>query len=137
MKNSWKISLILLLFVAGFLAASCGNSQAQTGLLQGGVTIGPLTPVEIPGQDLPVPPEVFSSRKILVYDATGEKLIKEVAINQIDQTANGYYGVLLEPGTYTVDLDNTSIGGANLPKKITISPGKTVILDIDIDTGIR
>jgi hypothetical protein len=139
MKYLWKTLLVLLLLAGGLSIASCGQLAAQTGLLQGGVTIGPIWPVETPGQNQqPVPPEVFTSRKIMVYDESGTDLIREVIINQIDQSAEGYYAVLLNPGTYTVDINNTGIGGgSNVPKQITISADETVTLNIDIDTGIR
>lgn len=138
MKTFWIISLALLIGVACFAVASCSQKTTQTGLLQGGVTIGPITPVEIPGQNPPVPPEVFSSRKVLVYDSTGKNLIVQVTIIQIKQTASGYYSVQLAPGTYTINVTHSGIGGgANLPAQVTVTSGKTTTLDIDIDTGIR
>ena len=138
MKNILRLSLVLLILAGGIFIASCSQSSKETGLLQGGVTIGPITPVEIPGQNPPVPPEVFSSRKIMVYDSSGKNLIKEVSINQIGQTANGFYSVQLAPGTYTVDIIHTGVGGSSdVPKQITLSAGQTVIVDINIDTGIR
>lgn len=138
MKNYLNVFMVGLLFVIVLLASSCRQIPPQTGLLQGSVTIGPITPVEIPGQNPIVPPEVFSTRKVLVYDSTGKSLIKEVIIYQVKQTANGYYSVQLEPGVYKIDVTSTGIGGgANLPETITITAGQTRILDIDIDTGIR
>jgi hypothetical protein len=137
MKKLWQISMILLILAACFTAVSCTQKTAQTGLFQGGVTIGPITPVEQPGQTIVVPPEVFSSRKVLVYGPNA-KLVQEVTLNQIGQTANGYYSVQLEPGTYSIDITYTGIGGSSvLPKNITITAGQTTILNIDIDTGIR
>jgi hypothetical protein len=138
MKNHLNVFVAACLFVMVLLVSSCGQTSPQTGLLQGSVTIGPITPVEIPGQNPIVPPEVFSSRKVLVYDSAGKSLIKEVIIYQVKQTANGYYTVQLEPGVYQINVTNTGIGGgANLPETITITAGQTMILDIDIDTGIR
>jgi hypothetical protein len=138
MKNIFSLFLILFVLAGVILTASCSQQSAETGLLQGGVTIGPITPVEIPGQNPPVPPEVFSSRKVLVYDASGKNLVKEVTIHQIGQTANGYYSVQLAAGTYTVDIVHTGVGGSSdVPKQITMAAGKTLTLDINIDTGIR
>ena len=138
MKKGVMVLLVAAILVGSILFVSCAQTAKDTGLLQGGVTIGPITPVEIPGQNPPVPPETFSSRKVIVYDASGKNLVQEVSLNQIGQTANGYYGVQLTPGTYTVDFKPTGIGGsADLPRQITVSAGQTVILDINIDTGIR
>jgi hypothetical protein len=140
MKKLFRAMLlvVILLVMGNLMLVSCQPGGQEAALLQGGVTIGPITPVEIPGQNPPVPPETFSSRKVMVYDASGTNLVKEVTINQIGQTANGYYGVQLAPGTYTVDIIHTGIGGSkDVPKKITLSTGQTVIVDINIDTGIR
>jgi hypothetical protein len=138
MKNAWRIPLVLLLFIGSLWLTSCCPGGPETVLLQGAVTIGPITPVEQPGQCPPVSPEVFASRKVMVYDESGDKLVQEVAIIQIDQTASGYYTVLLVPGTYTIDINHAGIDNADgLPKKITIAAGETVTIDINIDTGIR
>jgi hypothetical protein len=138
MKNILRISLVVIILAGIIFTASCSQTSKATGLLVGGVTIGPITPVEIPGQNPPVPPEVFSSRQVMVYDASGKNLVEQVTINQIGQTANGYYAVQLAPGTYTVDIIHTGVGGsADVPKQITITAGQTVTVDINIDTGIR
>ena len=137
MKYLWKISLALLILGSLWLASCCPGGP-ETVLLQGAVTIGPIWPVETPGENPPVPPEVFTSRKIIIYDESGEKLVREVYITQIDQTASGYYTAQIAPGTYTIDINRTGIDSAdNLPKKITVSADETVTIDINIDTGIR
>jgi hypothetical protein len=46
--------------------------------------------------------------------------------------------VELNPGRYIVDTDNIGIGGSkDLPKEVKIESGKTIKLNINIDTGIR
>jgi len=137
MKNIWRVLIVLSLAAGLFTAASCSQKSLQTGILQGGVTIGPITPVEVPGQNPTVPPEVFSSRKVLVYDSTGKNLVAQVVIYQIKATANGYYAVQLVPGTYIVSASTSGIGGVSVPTLVIITAGQTTILDIDIDTGIR
>ena len=137
MKHICKALIILWLVTAFLTVVACSQKNAQTGLLQGGVTIGPITPVEIPGQNPIVPPEVFSSRKVMVYDSTGKNLVTQVVIHQIKETANGYYSVQLAAGIYAVSASPSGIGGTTLPVTVSISAGQTTILDIDIDTGIR
>jgi hypothetical protein len=138
MKKLFKTSLILLIIAGSLALVSCRPGATETALLQGAVTIGPIWPVETPGEDPPVPPEVFSSRKVMIYDESGKDLVQEVAIIQIDQTASGYYAANIAPGTYTIDINRTGIDSAdNLPQKITVSAGETVTIDINIDTGIR
>lgn len=132
------IPALTILILTGTLLAGCQPSAAETALLQGAVTIGPINPVEIPGQPVIVSPEVFAARKIIIYDGSGKKFLREVSITQIGQTAAGYYTVQLAPGSYTIDINRLGIDNAfGLPKKITIAADETVTLDIDIDTGIR
>jgi hypothetical protein len=138
MKNAWRIPLILLFFTSSVWLASCCPGGPETVLLQGAVTIGPITPVEKPGECPPVSAEVFSSRKLMIYDESGEKLVREVYFTQIGQTASGYYTAQIAPGTYTIDINRLGIDSAdNLPQKITVSADETVTIDINIDTGIR
>lgn len=132
-----KAVLLLIVVVLGLMPASCG-SRAGTGLLQGNVTIGPLTPVEQPGQTKAVPCEVYESRKIMVYGENGDKLIKQVDIDCNEQEEYVRYRVELEPGVYTIDINHTGADfSKELPKIVEIRSGITVRLDINIDTGIR
>lgn len=138
MKKLLTVSLILLMLLGSLALFSCTPAAQETALLRGAVTIGPIWPVETPGQDQPVPLEVFTSRKIMVYNASGEKLVTEVALIQIGQTAGGYYAVVLSPGVYTIDINRLGIDSADgLPLQATLSPGETLTLDVNIDTGIR
>ncbi len=143
---------ILLLGAILFLAACESNAQvtpspsraptltptfapsAHMGALTGHVTIGPLRPVERVGETPPpVPPEVYAARSISILAADGRTLVTNVKIN-----SDGTYTVNLPPGVYVVNIARSGIDRAkNLPKTITIESGKTVQLDIDIDTGIR
>jgi len=135
-----KLTILgLLAMVAVILMpSSCAGRTAGTGTLEGQVTIGPLQPVERPGFNPPVPPEVFTSRKIMVYDERGKRLIKEVSIEQTDQTNTGVYSVELPAGKYMVDINHTGIDhSSDVPTVVATEPGQTVVLNIDIDTGIR
>ena len=124
---------LLAVIISGLLLASCSTGTTETGLLQGYVTIGPLSPVEKPGETPAVPCEVYEARKIMVYDKNGRKLVK-----QVDIDCDGRYRVELEPSVYTVDINRIGIDSSgDVPKKIEIMAGLTFRLDIDIDTGIR
>ena len=138
MKKLLTLSLALLMLLGSLALFSCAPAARETALLQGAVTIGPIFPVEIPGDTRPVPSEVFTSRKLMVYDASGDKLVQEVSLTQIGQTASGYYTVLLSPGTYTIDILHQGIDSADgLPAQVTLAAAETVTLDVNIDTGIR
>lgn len=107
--------------------------EKALGILQGNVTISPVMPVERLGEKITIPPEVYEARKIMVYDKNRDKLIAQVDIDAI-----GYYQVELKPGSYNVDINRIGIDrSSNVPKEIEIISGKTIVLDIDIDTGLR
>jgi len=85
-----------------------------------------------------MPSEVFSSRYLIIYDESGEKMVREVYFTQIGQSAMGYYTAQIAPGTYMIDINHSGIDSAeNLPMTITVSADETVTIDVDIDTGIR
>lgn len=103
------------------------------GMVEGKVTIGPLRPIETPGETPTVPPEVYAARKIVVYDPSHQTLIK-----QVDISDQGYYRVELVPGIYTIDINYAGIDRSpDVPRQIEVKSGQTIRLDIDIDTGIR
>jgi hypothetical protein len=104
------------------------------GLLIGHVTIGPLTPVVRIDQPTPtIPPEVFTSRQLDVYQADGKTWVSSVQFK-----SDGTYQISLMPGNYVIALPRKGIEHAReLPKEIKIEAGQTVIVDIDIDTGMR
>ena len=107
--------------------------EENSGILQGLVMIGPITPVERPGEKHPIPPEVYEARKIMVYDKSGRNLIQ-----QIDIDSAGRYVAHLKPGTYTVNINHIGMDSSDdIPKQVEIQSGITIRLDIDIDIGIR
>jgi hypothetical protein len=125
--------LLLVVIITGLLLAGCSVKTAETGTLEGTVTIGPIWPVARSGDERPIPPEVYEARKVMVYDKNGSKLVK-----QVDLEYGGHYSVELEPGTYIVDINRIGIdSSSDVPVEIEIRSGETVKLDIDIDTGIR
>ncbi len=140
-----KASTITLFFVFSIFACTalalsgCVASPAQsgTGMLAGNVTVGPLSPVERIGvSPTAPPPEVFTSRSLIVYAADGTTKVADVPIRAAG--LHGMYSISLEPGTYVLDAPHAGIGHASpLPKTIVIEGGKTTIVDVDIDTGIR
>jgi hypothetical protein len=128
-----RIALALAMLLLLLLLPACGGSAGE-GVLSGQVTIGPLSPVTRPGDTpQPVPPEVYAARKIMVYDARGNKLVREIGIG-----ADGRYHAALKAGTYTVDINHSGIDHSpGLPRQVEIIAGEAFTLDIDIDTGIR
>ena len=125
--------LLLAIILIGLVLVGCSGGDQQPGILEGHVTIGPLSPVLTPGPQPPVPCEAYEARKIMVYDKSRAKLIK-----QVDIDCDGHYRVELEPGVYTIDISRIGLdSSSDVPTMIDVRSSGTVKLDIDIDTGIR
>jgi hypothetical protein len=103
------------------------------GRLSGKVSIGPLSPVQREGVVEPTPlPELYTSRTIVIYEEDGQTEVKRAQVRP-----DGTYELILLNGRYVVDIGRSGIdSAAELPKTVQIDGGR-VILDIDIDTGIR
>ncbi len=128
-----KVIAVLAVIVIGLLLAGCSAKTAETGTLEGMVTIGPIWPVVRPGDERPIPTSVYEARKVMVYDENGSNLVK-----QVDLEYGGHYSIELETGIYIVDINRIGIdSSSDVPLEIEIRPVETVELDIDIDTGIR
>jgi len=127
-----KFKIILLMVALSAMLISCGGTRQANGVLEGKVSIGPITPVQ-QSMPVPTPPEVYAARKVLVYDSEHNKLLYTVSLDD-----NGNYRIELEPGTYVVDINHVGIDrSSEVPKTIEIEPGITVVLNISIDTGLR
>lgn len=134
-KQFWMITAIFCL--SGLFLGACSlrnNDIVEQGTLIGKVTVGPLTPVErVDATPAPIPPEVYTSRALIISTPDGKKQIIRRAFNR-----DGIYQIDLSPGEYLVDIEQSGIDSASgLPALITIHSGEILILDIDIDTGIR
>ncbi len=141
MKSALLVALLFAIVVGACAPAAQGTptatstpTGAQTGTLRGHVTVGPLQPVEREGVPTPTPnPEVYTTRSLNVFKQDGTTLVKNVPFK-----ADGTYEGSLPAGTYVVDIKKQGIDHAGgLPQTVTIKADETVVLDIDIDTGIR
>ena len=122
-----------MLLAVGFVISGCSNGNTEAGILTGKVTIGPISPVVRPGEELTIPCEVYEARKIMVYAGDKEELIE-----QVDIDCDGIYMVELKPDVYTIDINRIGVDySAEVPRKIVIRAGETFELNLDIDTGIR
>ncbi len=109
------------------------DASQVAGVLAGKVTIGPICPVEREDMPCPIPPEVYTSREMIVYTSDGKTVVARAHLD-----ATGHYHFDLAPGTYTVDMSDSGMASSPvLPSKVEIRSGKRTELDIDIDTGIR
>ena len=126
-----------VLLIAFFLITGCDKKKtADTGFLEGKISIGPICPVEtIPPDPRCLPTaETYKAYPVTVWTSNGK-----TKILQLMPALDGSYQVELMSGNYLVVLDakQGGPGGSNLPVEITISPAEKTILNINIDTGIR
>jgi beta propeller repeat protein len=130
MKNRLYLVVLCLvsILVTPALIGCDGNASAEVGVLEGKVSIGPRLPEKV-GQ--PYPAEVYQPRKVMVYDADHNKLIR-----QIDLDENGYYSVELPFGTYTIDINYFENDTSDsVPRKLKIESGIHIMFDISFDMG--
>jgi hypothetical protein len=127
---------ILILFGLLFFLACENQFNKESGFLEGVISIGPLCPVE---KDPPDPgclptAETYKAYPVSLWTSNGRR-----KITQINPALDGSYKVELEPGNYLVILEpgQNRIGSSNLPAEVEIIQQNSVILNIDIDTGIR
>ena len=136
-KHHFIFGIFLLLI---FFASSCSQQQntIEKGFLEGKISIGPLCP-NYKGSD--VDPkcqpneETYKAWPISVWTTS-----KETKIAQIEPKSDGTYKIELPAGNYIIDLEKQQsfgVGKNNLPATVTINPGETTQLDVNIDTGIR
>jgi len=104
------------------------------GILGGTVSVGPLCPVERIDRPCSVPPEAYTSRGVVVFASDGVTVVDRRRIS-----ADGTFQFILSSGEYIIDLEKTGFGNnsKDVPARITVIPGQTTKIHIDIDTGIR
>lgn len=128
------IGAIFFLTLAACAPTDANILQRAPGYLQGHVTIGPLTPVVRVGAPTPtLSPDVCNARTLIVFSEDGKQ---ELARQRLDAQCN--FRFVLAPGNYYFDALKLGIDRvAGLPVTVVIESGKTVRLDLEIDTGIR
>ena len=114
--------------------AACGGKatdggESTTGTLAGTITIGPACPVEPCSQ----PAEA-------IYVGRELKLLRSgVGLISVPLREDGSFSVSLTPAAYQIRLDACNFLGCAeaFPVERTITAGETVVLNVDLDTGIR
>jgi hypothetical protein len=135
-----------LSLVAGALVISSGSgcgptdsAAAEVGDLVGNITVGPLVPVERldPATGRPierhVPPEVYTSRRLLV-------LRDGAVVAEVTPDERGAFHLRLPAGAYTLTNAPSPQGRrerSDGPKPFVITPNATTTITLRIDTGIR
>ena len=125
---------LLLAGIFGCTGDSTTSGQTDPGILKGMVSIGPLCPSEVPGDQCKPKPDLYTSHHIVILNESGDSIVATTGIQ-----SDGAYRVELNAGAYQVDYSPHDIGitGSFTPLRTVVEAGKTTTLDIHIDTGIR
>ena len=112
------------------LAAACGGGNGPTGLLEGKVTLGPITPVEQAGGEPNTRPYAA-----VIDVATPDGDVLET----VESGSDGAFSVRIPAGSYR--LVPRSPEDSPLPYAATLDTtivaGKTTKVEIEYDSGIR
>lgn len=129
MQGILKVIACLVMLDSLLLGGCTGSGHGQLG---GHVEIGPLCPVEpctITGEQRA---GAYAARSIGVSTPEGT----DVATIRIGP--DGDYLIDLPAGDYIVDISHRGIDrSADVPRTITIMPGRITVVNISIDTGLR
>ena len=105
----------------------------EKGTLAGHVSIGPVCPVEHVDNPCQPTAEMYAAAKVFVYTSDKKTLLKTITPD-----AGGNFSLELSVGSYYIDILHQRIGNTTgVPTTIVITSGKTSMLSLQVDTGIR
>jgi len=122
--------LAAIALLAAGLATGCGGASGPTGLLEGEVTLGPITPVEQMGGD----PNTRPYAAIIDVATPDGDVVKT-----LDSGSDGAFSVRLPAGSYRLvprSPQDSPLPYA-APLDTTIVAGETTEVEIAYDSGIR
>ena len=121
---------------ASALALTSGHavSTGSDGTVEGVVSVGPSQPVCRAGESCDVNMSGYSL--VFTPDCTG---LCSALSRAVPLESDGHFSVTLPVRKYVVSMDSCEWIGcsAALPRTVSLSAGKTTLLNISIDTGIR
>jgi hypothetical protein len=133
-----------LLLIASVLVLMCFSIQAEEtqtsatmGIVTGKVKFSPVQPGPVrpnePEADPSVMQKIYAAHKVRVLAEDGKKVIRELEINN-----QGTYKAELEPGIYFLQVTPPSMGKLQKQsQRVEVTAGKTIQVDISVDTGMR
>ena len=138
----WKMRNLLITSVLILMCFSVQAQETQTnsstmGTVTGKVKFSPTRPGPVRPNEPEAEPEVmqkiYAAHKVRVVAEDGKKVIREVEIN-----SQGIYKTELEPGVYFLQITPPSMGKfQKRGERVEVVAGKTIQVDISVDTGMR
>jgi hypothetical protein len=127
---------VLILVCFSIQAQETQTNSSTMGIVTGKVNFSPTRPGPVRPNE-PEDPEIlkriYANYKVRVLAEDGKKVIRELEIN-----SQGMYKTELEPGIYFLKVYPSA-----MPKfqkqgeRVEITAGKTITVDISVDTGMR
>jgi hypothetical protein len=119
-----------------FLAVACtaAGGTAAPGYVEGHLTIVAPREVELSGGQTPsIAPEVYAEYPLIILSSDGKTEVTRVTADE-----RGNYRTALPPGDYVLDVQGRAPGRVRAqPRRFQVVSGKTVRIDMDMDTGVR
>jgi len=118
-------------------------AMTPTGTLKGNVDIGPISPVMRQGIHEKVPPEMYAHLQvhIMKFPATTGAMRPHflIMVKNLGLDSKGDFTLKLPEGQYRVEVarDKPQKVGRLPAQTVNIVAGKTVKLELHVDTGIR
>jgi hypothetical protein len=133
MRNLLITSVLALICLVGL---SIHAEEKEMGIVTGKVKFSPVRPGPVRLNE-PEDPEIlrriYANHRVRVLAENGKKLIRELEIN-----SQGIYKTELEPGIYFLQVTPPSMGKfQKQPQRVEVTAGKTINVDISVDTGMR
>jgi hypothetical protein len=122
----WVAWVIFCLFVPSL--AGHALAVASTGVIEGQVSMGPMTAAQRPGAGAEVPTVPLH---ITVLNDAGNN------VAQVISDARGHFTIELPAGVYVLRPEKPPGPGRALPKTVTLGPNSVAAVTIEYDTGIR
>ena len=122
------------LLAAGLSFYVSAVADPPVGFLEGRLKIVSIKEVELAGAR-PSKPQVgnYADFPLVVLNRATQQQVARITPDQ-----NGAYKLELPAGDYTLNIDRSRGGNYRVnPQSFTVSPQKTVRVDMEIDTGVR
>jgi len=124
-------------------SSSSASQSAIQGIVAGIVTVGPSQPVCSPNQ--PCTEDLTGYSLVFTSQCGTGAAPQSASCQRQNYTApiapSGHYSILLVPGNYTISGLSPSCNwvgcSASFPKAVTVEGGQQLIVNVNVDTGIR
>jgi hypothetical protein len=121
--------------LAGSIASLAANDNVAAGVLEGHLSILSLKEVELADAEntKTTPPPDYAEYPLVVLSRDRKQAVARLTVD-----TNGNYHAELPPGDYVLDVQDRAHKHLRArPQLFTIASGRTVRVDMNIDTGIR